>query len=105
MNNVKGPNATVTFSGIKCDNPDCNYADLTVNVEEYDQWLNRPCPDCGCNLLTQADYDMVKMILYRANEINKMEHDPSTPVVRAYGHFNGTGRVDFSIDSENENEE
>lgn len=44
-------------SGIKCDKPGCNYADAEVKFEDYPNWINKPCPECGENLLTQQDYD------------------------------------------------
>jgi len=45
------------IKGIKCDNPDCDFVDDSVTWDDYDktvsEWLNRPCPKCGTNLLTQ----------------------------------------------------
>ena len=49
-------------SGIKCDNINCDYADPSVTYAEYPQWVNRPCPKCGENLLTQEDYDICKQM-------------------------------------------
>ncbi len=53
----------VTGGGIKCDNPKCDYVDESVKMEDYDQWLNKPCPKCGENLLNEEDYFMVKTLL------------------------------------------
>jgi phage FluMu protein Com len=47
----------LTVKGIKCDH--CDWRNLTVERADYKDWLNRPCPKCGANLLTQADYDAV----------------------------------------------
>jgi hypothetical protein len=47
----------VNISGIKCDNPLCDYIDASVKFEEYADWVNKSCPKCGENLLTQEDYD------------------------------------------------
>ena len=41
--------------GIVCDNPACDYEDNTVLVEDYKNWINKPCPKCGENLLTEQD--------------------------------------------------
>ena len=46
------------ISGIKCDTPHCNYRDDSVKFEEYPNYLGKPCPVCGANLLSHADYDM-----------------------------------------------
>jgi hypothetical protein len=48
-------NAEISISGIKCDN--CDYRDDTVLFVDYPKWVNKPCPKCGENLLTQKDYD------------------------------------------------
>lgn len=40
------------ISGIQCDNEDCDFVDDTASFEEYEKWLNKPCPKCGYNLLT-----------------------------------------------------
>lgn len=60
------------ISGIKCDNNKCDYRDDSVKVEDYDKWLNKPCPKCSSNLLTEADYNNVQMLLQTAQMINSM---------------------------------
>ena len=50
---------TLTISGIKCDNPDCDYRDDDVKREDYLEYVNKECPKCASILLTQADYDAV----------------------------------------------
>ena len=57
--------------GIKCDNSTCDYRDDDVPVSGYPDWLNRPCPKCGSNLLTEADYQAVKSIFELIDSINK----------------------------------
>lgn len=47
----------LTISGIKCDTNHCNYRDDDVKFTDYPQWLNKQCPICESNLLTQKDYD------------------------------------------------
>lgn len=47
------------ISGIKCDAPGCGYRDDAVKREEYPDYINRPCPKCASNLLTQKDYSFV----------------------------------------------
>ncbi len=50
-------NIEVTDSGIVCDNPQCDYEDKSVLGENLSEWVDRPCPKCGENLLTQQDLD------------------------------------------------
>ncbi len=50
-------NAEVKYTGIKCDNQACGWKDETVTIEDTATYLNKPCPNCGENLLTQEDYN------------------------------------------------
>lgn len=60
----------VIIKGIKCDNPDCDYHNDSVEVQDYSLWLNKPCPKCGENLLTEADYKTVKRMFKFAKFLN-----------------------------------
>lgn len=61
----------INISGIKCDMPNCGWHDDTARFEDYDQWLNRPCPACRGNLLTQRDLDLTRKILARVGWFNR----------------------------------
>ena len=62
----------IEISGIKCDNINCDFKDDTVRFEDYDQYLNKPCPKCGSNLLTEADLRTTKiLVLVFNNPITK----------------------------------
>lgn len=90
--------------GLKCDNPECDFVDMSIKVEEYESWLNAPCPKCGSNLLTQGDLDTVKMIialgkLFYAAQDDDNENDKQ---VAMQFNFNGTDKVEVSIEEINE---
>lgn len=57
------------IKGLKCDK--CDYEDMSINVENYHDYVDAPCPDCGANLLTQADYDFVQVLMSLTDKINK----------------------------------
>ncbi len=63
---------TITITGIKCDNPDCDYRDNTVTSESYLEYIGKPCPECDSVLLTQEDYDSVMMLQGTVIDINKL---------------------------------
>jgi hypothetical protein len=57
---------------IVCDNPNCNFKfDLNKSTIKLEEFINRPCPNCGQNLLTQKDYDTIKKLNAIINFINK----------------------------------
>lgn len=90
----------LNIHGIQCDA--CDYSDMSVKVEDYPKWVNKPCPKCGENLLTEADYNNVKMMMEFAKLANsvippsEVEEEP----VRISVKMNGTGDMDFEIKEE-----
>ena len=98
MHNVNGPNISMTILGIKCDNPSCDFADESIKVEDYHLWLNKECPKCASNLLTQADYEQVKYQLQMAETINQviLPQNFKHPYARMQGSFDGSGKVNYS---------
>lgn len=55
---------------VVCDNEECLY---TIKNEGQDtkQYINKLCPSCGENLLTQKDYDDDERVLRTVAWINK----------------------------------
>lgn len=68
MNNIQ-----VQSTGIKCDNPNCDYKDESVKFEDFEEWLNKPCPECGWNLLTNEDFENIKDLFTIINHVNSLE--------------------------------
>ncbi len=64
------PNIQVKAGGIKCDH--CSYKDPSVKPEDYESYINKPCPMCGANLLTYDDYKRFKKMMGVINFINKI---------------------------------
>ena len=58
------------YSGIICDH--CGLKLPEVQFEEYIDYVNKECPDCGHNLLTKEDYLGCLKILKYVNVINHM---------------------------------
>jgi len=88
--------------GIKCDNPDCDFIDISVKYEDYSKWVDQPCPKCGANLLTKADYKICRRLVRLTKIVNfflpKRKDEVSTITVEA--KFNGTDCVDFVVSKE-----
>lgn len=59
-------------SGLKCDNPKCNYVNIGINPSEYKNWVNAKCPDCGEILLTKADYNASVCLMGIVELVNKI---------------------------------
>ena len=85
----------VNFHGIKCDNPKCDFVDMTVEYKDYKRkWLNKPCPKCGDNLLTKADMKTCKKIVRFAKFVNFSTHDKEDKVTIPI-KMDGSGKIEF----------
>lgn len=90
--------------GIKCDNKSCDYKNENVRYGEFEEWLNKPCPKCGETLLTEADLNSMKSLIKITAFLNKVLPKPkeNEKKVTMDVEMNGTGKVEFIIDKENE---
>lgn len=89
------------IGGIKCDNPNCDFRDDSVLVDDYKKWLNKPCPKCGANLLTKKDYKMTKRIIRLCKIINKVFPKDCNTEDQVKGKIimNGTGKINVDFDT------
>lgn len=83
------------IKGIKCDR--CDYKNENVRFEEYEKWLNKPCPKCRANLLTQEDLFSVKTLVNLTNIFNEILPKPEDDKekVTMNVEMNGTGKINF----------
>lgn len=65
-------NIDLNISGLKCDNPNCNYDDPNVPLSDYESSINKPCPDCGESLLSQDDYDQTMQMVQAIELMNSL---------------------------------
>lgn len=79
-------NVEMTSGGIVCDNPKCDYTDETVTVEMYQDYLNKPCPKCGDNLLTEEDFELAMRIRSLGNFLNSLSAEQIEEFNKAQGY-------------------
>jgi hypothetical protein len=100
------------MGGIKCDNPLCDYVNKDVHITDYIDYINKPCPCCGENLLTEEDYRSINIFLKTIKFINKIgsfmpksfqnrmeKRQENAKIVTAC--WDGTGKVDFNVKDNN----
>jgi len=55
-------NIEITGSGLKCDNPKCDWNDKNIPISEYEKWINAKCPKCNEVVLTLSDFEKSRML-------------------------------------------
>lgn len=68
-------NIEFTEPGLQCDNPDCDWTDYTITFENYHNWLNKNCPKCGQNVLTEEDYKNAEILRNSINIVNSLTEE------------------------------
>lgn len=68
-------NAEIDIMGLQCDNPNCDWSDMSIPFSEYEKCIGKPCPKCGENLLTQEDYDSCQQMIDAVDVINKFSEE------------------------------
>jgi len=68
--------ADLLVSGLKCDNEACDYEDFDAKLEDYESYLNKPCPKCGESLLTPEDMETVNVLVKMTAMLNGMGLEP-----------------------------
>lgn len=85
----------VNISGIKCDNSECDYRDDSVSFDDYPNWVNKECPKCGQNLLTQEDYDECLKVIDAVDIINHFSPDDLEKLVAGLSEEEMDGALDM----------
>ena len=57
---------------VKCDAKGCDYKTTDVCNDTLAAFLNKPCPDCGENLLTEEDFQNFKSQLQLQDLMNSV---------------------------------
>lgn len=60
-----------TITGLKCDHPGCGYRNDDIPYADYPLYVNAPCPKCGSNLLTEADFITTTRMMMTVEKINR----------------------------------
>ena len=88
---------TTYVQGIKCDNPECDYKDMSVKYEDYPKWIDKPCPCCGSNLLTKHDYEVTKFLVKMSSMLGKINVPDEKVDTMVHVKLDGTDNVDFDV--------
>jgi len=75
------------IKGIKCYNPKCDYENETILPQEYQFWVNKPCPKCGEIIFTQNDFNLYKFLIATISIANKI------PSRQDASLFSNTGKI------------
>ena len=70
----------IKYSGLKCDTEGCGYKDETIERKDFEISINKPCPNCGGNLLTFEDYLNVLLLEGIAQKYEEYPENPDEEI-------------------------
>lgn len=88
------------MGGLKCDNPNCDWRNDDIKVEEYENYINYYCPKCGCNVFTVKAYKSFRTVLKLVKILNFIlpkRKVSSNNLVTAKCEFKGDGKINSVI--------
>jgi hypothetical protein len=87
------------ISGLKCDVEGCGYTDDDAKFEDYPKYLNKPCPKCGANLLTEADLKATQALTSMADWVNALgiEASAGSEYMNVEVNMDGSGVPKFEV--------
>lgn len=68
-------NMEMNIHGLKCDNPNCDWNDMSVPFDDYVSHVNAPCPECGENILKEEEYQKLLQMKNAVNALNAMSEE------------------------------
>jgi hypothetical protein len=86
---------SLDISGLKCDNPDCGYSDMSVPLSDYKDSIGKACPECGESLLTQDDYDQVMQMVQAVEVINSYSSEDIDKILANLSEDEINGALDM----------
>lgn len=64
-----------TSGGLVCDSELCDFEDASIDYADYPKWINKPCPKCSANLLTEEDCNNAVNLNITAILINSLSEE------------------------------
>lgn len=61
--------------GLVCDNENCDFEDMSIKQSDYKDWVDKPCPKCGENLLTEEDFINAERMQLAVELMNSLSED------------------------------
>lgn len=94
------------MKGLKCDNPDCDWVDMSIKREDYPKFVGMKCPKCGSIVLTEKDFTTIKVMEGLIKVINHF-YMPFEKKSKKWSYMNakmdGSGKVNFTEPTEIDN--
>jgi len=66
-------NIEIEDTGLQCDN--CDWKDKSITFDIYKNWIDKPCPKCGENVLTEEDYTNAETLRNAIDILNSLSPD------------------------------
>jgi len=97
MEKYGGKNIIYEINGLQCD--ECGWEDKTIPLDDFDKWLDKPCPSCGATVITHEQLGHLIMMVEIADVMNQLDIpiDPNDPMVEMNVKIKDTNDIELEI--------
>jgi phage FluMu protein Com len=97
MEKYGGKNIQYVLNGLRCDQ--CNWVDENIPLDDFDKWLDKPCPKCGAIVLTHEQLGHLYMMLEIADVMNQLDIpiDPNEPMAEMNLLIDSSANIKLNI--------
>jgi hypothetical protein len=101
MEKYGGKNVQYELNGLRCD--ECDWKDETIPLDDYEKWLDKPCPKCGAIVLTHEQLGYLYMMIEIADVMNELDIpiDPNDDKVDMSISIDGSANIKLDIKENN----
>ena len=101
MEKYGGKNIQYELNGLECDK--CDWKDESIPLDDFEKWLDKPCPKCGAVVLTHEQLGQLNMMIEIADVLNQldMDIDPNDPMMDMNIKIDGSANIKLNIQENN----
>jgi len=75
LKKINEHNSRLDIHGLKCDNPNCDWNDMSIEFDDYPNHVDTGCPECGENILKNDEYQELLQMKNAVEALNKLSDE------------------------------
>ena len=73
------------MNGLVCDNPKCDWEDTSIELEDFEKYIDYPYPKCGESILTPEDHQLAVDFVEMVKSVENLSKEEQDALVKFIG--------------------